>query len=489
MGRRGSAARSEKFMNETSKPRTGWRWLRRISIDLTIFATLVAIFYTEENWRGKRAWENCKRELEAKGAVLDWNKYIPPPVPDEQNFFGDPRMAEWFVKQTNGFVGRYTNVWNGIATNSQTTAKITDTNTAASYLFWSDRFTPTFDEVRTALKRPCAIIPGDYSVSYLIPIPNFIIMRSLAQVQAQRAQCHLLLGQPNRAFHELTLIHDVCRILKKPPVGYPETLVEAMINVAITGLYVNTVQDGLRLHAWQEPQLTAIQKQLQDTFLLPPVAEAMRMEQVSLVNIGENLSFRELFTGLAFGYGLQKNWREKLWSYRYDLFPQGWMYQNIKYAVELEQPLLNSIDPANEVIRPKKFDKAHLQLVESFEHWRPFQQLAAIAIPNFTKAFQTCAYNQTLANEAQIVCALERFRLAHGNYPETLDALVPRLIEKLPHDIIGGGPLHFRRTNDGNFLLYSVGWNETDDGGVVAKDKSGNDDRTQGDWVWQYPGK
>ena len=43
-----------------------------------------------------------------------------------------------------------------------------------------------------------------------------------------------------------------------------------------------------------------------------------------------------------------------------------------------------------------------------------------------------------MANEAQIVCALERYRLAHGEYPGTLDALSPQFIEKIPHDIIGG---------------------------------------------------
>jgi hypothetical protein len=103
------------------------------------------------------------------------------------------------------------------------------------------------------------------------------------------------------------------------------------------------------------------------------------------------------------------------------------------------------------------------------------------AYPHFLKGWQTTAHNQTLANEAQIVCALGRYRLAHDEYPATLDALVPQFIEKLPHDIIGGQPLIYRRTGDGKFLLYSVGWNETDDGGT-ASDKMG-----QGDWVWQYP--
>ena len=74
-------------MNETPKDKSGWRIPRRISITLAILATLIAIFYAEEDWRGKHAWEKCKRELEAKGMVLDWEKFIPPPVPDDQNFF------------------------------------------------------------------------------------------------------------------------------------------------------------------------------------------------------------------------------------------------------------------------------------------------------------------------------------------------------------------------------------------------------------------
>jgi hypothetical protein len=90
---------------------------------------------------------------------------------------------------------------------------------------------------------------------------------------------------------------------------------------------------------------------------------------------------------------------------------------------------------------------------------------------------------------ARTAIALERYRLAHGEYPGSLDALAPQFMEKVPHDIIGGQPLHYRRTNDGQFVLYSVGWNETDDGGVVvfAKGSTPSVDINQGDWVWRYP--
>jgi hypothetical protein len=90
---------------------------------------------------------------------------------------------------------------------------------------------------------------------------------------------------------------------------------------------------------------------------------------------------------------------------------------------------------------------------------------------------------------AQVACALELYRLTRGGYPETLDSLVPQFIENLPHDVINGQPLHYQRTQDGQFILYSVGWNEKDDGGKVALRKSGSVDPEKGDWVWRYPSK
>ena len=50
-----------------------------------------------------------------------------------------------------------------------------------------------------------------------------------------------------------------------------------------------------------------------------------------------------------------------------------------------------------------------------------------------------------------------------------------------------GQPLRYRRTDDGKFVLYSVGWNEKDDGGTVVISKGGSTvDTDEGDWVWKY---
>ena len=125
--------------------------LRRLLFVFLGLVVLVAIFYAEEDWRGKRAWEKCKAELEAKGEMLDWNAYIPPPVPDDQNFFKAPKMEEWFqrdapkITQTPMIFSQNTNELWGLSTNGLTTAVIINAN-GGGKLFEMER------PVRTGLR-------------------------------------------------------------------------------------------------------------------------------------------------------------------------------------------------------------------------------------------------------------------------------------------------------------------------------------------------
>ena len=170
-------------MNSEPQINRGWRIMRRLLIGLAVLATLAAIFYTEENWRGRRAWEKCKSEYEAKGWVFDWKAYIPPPVPDDHNFYKAPKMAEWFVKP-DWRTGIGTNELTVLLANKLTTTVITNRVDAENYLKWSDGLEPQFALIREALKRPYARIDCDYSIPHLILIPHFVTMRSLAQVLA-----------------------------------------------------------------------------------------------------------------------------------------------------------------------------------------------------------------------------------------------------------------------------------------------------------------
>jgi hypothetical protein len=443
--------------------------VRRLLFILLSLAVLIALFYAEENWRGKRAWENCKSELMAKGEVLDWSAYIPPPVPREQNFFKAPKMAEWFVgRGETDLSKRMVNPQSGwFAASDQITNQIQ----ARDYLAWSDQFVPDFKLISKALELPYARIDADYTPPSEMPVPNFITFRSVAQTLAQRAHCYLLLNQPERALSELTLMRGTCRVLEDPPTGKTITLVAAMINVAIIGLYTEIVTEGLESHSWQAPQLRVLQQQIAEINVLPFVVQSFRVERAGCCQTLETL-LRRNSTWQMIKHGT------------IPFAPRGWFYQNLLWIAKLDQVPIQVIDCTNQLIRVTELNDASRTQSE-LAHPGPYTFLAAMAVPDFSKAWQTTAHNQTMVNETQTACALERYHLVHGQYPKTLDALVPQFIEKLPHDIIGGQPLHYHRMADGKFLLYSVGWNETDDGGQVAPMKAGRPDMKIGDWVWE----
>ena len=110
---------------------------------------------------------------------------------------------------------------------------------------------------------------------------------------------------------------------------------------------------------------------------------------------------------------------------------------------------------------------------EQAKHWSLYKTLARMSFPAVGKAVTKFALIQSQVDLARTACALERFRLAHGNYPERLAELVPTYLDKVPLDIVNGEPLHYRRTDNGKFVLYSIGLDGKDDGGDLKKD-----------WAW-----
>src|SRR5271170_4579404 len=78
-----------------------WHNLRRFLFGLACVATLIALFYAEEDWRGKHDWEKYQREGEAKGEQFSWQSIVPAPVPDDENFAFSP---VWIAEEKFNFL-------------------------------------------------------------------------------------------------------------------------------------------------------------------------------------------------------------------------------------------------------------------------------------------------------------------------------------------------------------------------------------------------
>ncbi len=102
--------------------------------------------------------------------------------------------------------------------------------------------------------------------------------------------------------------------------------------------------------------------------------------------------------------------------------------------------------------------------------------------PSLTRA--TTLSLRCVGSQRALVAALacERYRLANGDWPESLDVLVPRYLDAVPLDPFDGKPIRFKRLDVG-IVAYSIGEDETDDGGDVERQMQPRDPKTKAtDW-------
>src|SRR5450756_1214048 len=89
-----------------------WKHWRRTLFGLACLVTMVALFYAEEDWRGKRAWNNYVRACEAAGASMDWRTYIPAQIPDDQNLAMCPLFKPVLDYTKTNDPGHASTIWN-----------------------------------------------------------------------------------------------------------------------------------------------------------------------------------------------------------------------------------------------------------------------------------------------------------------------------------------------------------------------------------------
>ena len=474
-------------MNEKPKSKLRWRLLRWGLIGLAVLATLAAVLVTEENWRGKREWENYKHDAEVRGEKFDLASVIPPTVPDDQNFFAAPIIAEALQHSKGEDTDPTTpatyrmnfriyhgesELWptNGFPLATQPQSPADDVLLALSV------YDPALEELRQASLRPHARIPMNYdngfdSVGELLPwlakmkvCAQFLQLRILAELEA---------GQTESALANEKLLFKVTDCVREQPF-----LITHLVRIAMMAINLVPVYNGLTQHRWSDAQLKELEQALSQEDFLADFEFSMKGEKVISIQSFEKQKFtRQMIVYSELGR-ITNSLR---------LMPRAFFDQNeLKFAEMNEQFIMPLVDTTNHLVFPDKLRQMLAAVELQKKYYSPYKVQALMVLPAIAAGMKKFATIQGAVDLARVACALERFRLAQGNYPATLATLEPEFITQLPHDILNGQPLHYRRTNDGKFVLYAVGWNEKDDGGQVVLTKSGRVDRENGDWVWKY---
>ena len=459
------------------------KFLRRLGWTVLTLIILVLALIGEENWRGKHAWEKYRLEREAMGDRFELSAIVPPPVPDADNFAATPAFAELFPKPPeqprldaaklpdcaavftgNWRLGRVENLaaWQKAFTNDNLLAALA-------------KYDPILNEITEASHRPKCRFPIRYEENFKALLPHVGYMRSLARTYRLRAQAELAAGHGDAAVADLQTCLRLADSLENDSL-----IISFLVRTAVLEIAIQPVWEGLAAHRWTDAQLATLQSEFARADQFNACAKALHGERV--------LAYFAIRNLIAHPEGLNNfELNDPMRKLLARVVPTGLYYQNL---LGIERFYTDTFLPVVGWEQRQVSPRSLQNVDDSIRTMRttPNNVLCKMLLPSLiTHITKKAAQSQVALDQVAVACALERYRLAHGELPVTLDALVPTFIAKVPHDVIDGQPLRYRRTAPDQFVLYSIGWNATDDGGQLVLAKGINPPRPdvdKGDWVW-----
>jgi hypothetical protein len=515
------------------------RTLRRGLIALAWIVSLIALGYGVIDWRGRHAWNEYRQSYEARVAPLELQAFIPKPVPDSQNFAATPFAASW-IKQwrdTNFLFGH--DAWSEAADRIRSSGKPHPHRNLEDLVVWQEAFAAVhshaakqkdqfkmsdkpdlascaqaapavldgmkddeavLEELHAASARPEARYPLVYDMEnpWSILLPHLARIKQTCQRLQLKACAELAAGRTKNALEDVKLMLYLTDTVKTEPF-----LISYLVRLACVHIAIQPIWEGLAEHRWTDAELQQLQASLEPYEFLSDMQWSLHAEGAAGVLTVDLLKKKGL--GLLANWsdasGSSLGWDKRALNLLGRIIPSGWYdLEKLHYCLLYEAEFRGAVDEASRRVFPRQIAANASESIPNWKKQAPNEVkiltegtwhdlihhkfIAAMILPALARIPIKAAAAQTAIDQAAVACALERYRLDNSQFPENLQALVPRFIARLPNDVITGEPFKYRRTDDGRFVLYSVGWNEKDNGGVPGKTMF---DETEGDWVWEYP--
>jgi hypothetical protein len=517
-----------KFTGSLSEFIHSWRYF----IVALVLGLAIALFYVEEDWRGHWTWQRYQRRMNSQGEHLDYSAFIPPGVPDDKNFAMTPFLAPLFdfisgsqkwagpnpLQSVGGFAPKYdaasrelanvktirSNSWikgstdlpawycaflklntNHALSRSSVSTNFTRLEAAKGVLSELSECDGVLDEVQAASQLPYSRFNLRYEEDNpaVILLPHLAVLKHLCQVLSLRASARLALGETEPALRDIKLMLFLVDANRNEPM-----LIAQLVRMAEIYIVIQPLAEGIG--QWSEPQLRELQDRLAHLDLLADAKRNLAAERAwgcAIIDYVGRSSDKNNLLGSITGPP-QTDFAGVLMT----AAPEGWLeLEKLHYCRIFQESILPTIDLSNRRVDPAVVGaKAKGITALSNNSWpmayfrhRFFSKLLLPAMDKFARK---AAFGQTAIDTAMLACALERYRQIHGRLPEALEALTPQFVPTLPHDIITGQPLKYRRTDQEHYILYSVGWNQVDDSGLLCPTQSSEDIASEeGDWVWR----
>ncbi|MEO6053584.1 MAG: hypothetical protein ABIP97_06190, partial [Chthoniobacterales bacterium] len=479
---------------------------------LVVLISLYALAYAWLSWSAKREWMQTKKELEARGEKLSLVDFIPPPIPDEDNFYMSPLFVDMFKapyhspKNGNGYdqmrirpVGgeEWSNIINDAKNKRDSrgmtnlaayadllrTSENKDQSASAIILHAFEQRQDLWNELYKAAEKPEARFPTQYEKLIGAPLPHISAVMGLSNMLSLRSVAYMEAGNSKDAARDIMLIFRLSDSLTHEPF-----LISSLVRIAVVSMASSKIWEGLERHVWSGEQLQNFEKQLalqnprEWLIFILRGERGIIDEWLSVAIKGDKGSHHAFVEGIYTSMELAnvQPWTSKQvarwWAW---MIPWDRLYSDMSVCAIQFQRNVDSLNSGVEIGFNVRNEPAPLNKSMLWTH-----PVAHIFLDGFSGIFRKYASIQVRLDMTRIACALERYKMVKGDYPEKLHALVPQSIAKLPDDVTVAAPYHYRRNALDNFTLWSVGFDGVDNNAapvVYVKDKGA---ANTGDWVW-----
>lgn len=304
--------------------------------------------------------------------------------------------------------------------------------------------------------------------------PNLAGFRKLAYSLRWRAHLQAEQGRYKNTFDDIKSCYRFGQHLRGDKI-----LIEQLVGIAIESLTIGTVREILSEYQIDSAILATLQKDIEkltanEDFVVSVKAEKLCMYdeiQRCFTNdrLGDGHLYLSRITALSRGCFEEK---EKVWELMPWIVKVLFVHPNKQQTREMAEDYWGYWDrvvhktPAR--IRAENIDieKQVTEIVKG----NIFLKILSPAI----RRVNEISYRLPADVKSTLtIIAILRYRQDVGSCPEELKELVTAgYLKELPMDSFSDKPLVYKKTDD-DFILYSVGHNFTDDGGVLGKDKKG----------------
>jgi len=449
--------------------------IKRVSIGIGVSVFFFILISFGLKWASQAKWNNWKKEWQAKGEDFDIASNIPKKIPDNENFAKTEFFAPFYLKdiETPEFKEaqeRFKIKKPSSIRYNWRKGKQRDSISWESAFFESD-----LAKLATDLKRPYCRFDIQYQNGYEATLPHLSTLKNAATLFSLRAGEKLARANTNEAMQDTLNGIQLGELLQSEPF-----LISQLVRIAILDMSIQTFWEGQVNGQWSTEQLREFQEKIKDIDLLKGIKLALKLERnmanqwfadinQKKRNLGEFDDILGMDTPSYIRYFLSSN-----------------QYQINKIITE---DFLSGIDISKHKLDTKQIKIAEEKILELKNSFLPSRYaLVLMLLPALDSCLLRVSQMQTSLNQANIVAALELYRLKNNKYPSNLNDLKPDFISIIRGDLFHDKGLVYRVNEDNSFSLYSTGYNEKDDEGEFFIENN-SIKFEKGDWPWPKKNK